>query len=173
MNDSYIITVYVIMDDLLNLMKHEDDSRAQTTSAEIMTIAIVAAKYFQNHHERALCILRQLGYITNISISRFNRRLHQLTSACLLMLDLLGAMFSKGEIYIIDSMPLPVCKRVRAKRCQVIQGKIYYGRCPAKEELFFGFRLHLICNEYGFPIAFDICPASWHDLVPLQHLTAE
>ena len=173
MNDTYIITVYVMIDDILRAMNHKDDCRAHTTSAEIMTIAIVAAKYFQNHHERAVCIMRQLGYVQSISVSRFNRRLHQLMSQWLSVLDILTSVFRTGDLYIIDSMPMPVCKLVRANRCVHIAGKQYYGRSVAKQERFFGFRLHLVCTSAGIPVAFDICPASWHDLVPVQHLTAE
>ena len=173
MNDTYIITAYVIIDDLLKLMNHQDDSRAQTSGAEIMTIAVVAAKYFQNHHERTVCILRQLGYITSVSVSRFNRRLHQLVSQLASLLDVVSALFRTGETFVIDSMPLPVCKFVRAQRCKNLRGKAYRGRCYARNEPFFGFRLHLVCTSAGLPVAFDILPAAWHDLVPVQYLTAE
>jgi hypothetical protein len=39
---------------------------------------MVAAKYFQNHHERALVVMQGLGYLPKLSLSRFNRRLHEL-----------------------------------------------------------------------------------------------
>ena len=97
-----------------------------------MTIAIVVAKYFQNHHERAVCIMRQLGYVQSISVSRFNRRLHQLMSQWLSVLDILTSVFRTGDLYIIDSMPMPVCKLVRANRCVHIAGKQYYGRSVAR-----------------------------------------
>ena len=52
MNATYIVTCYVVIDDVLDMMGHSDDSRTRVSSAEILTVAIVAAKYFQNHHER-------------------------------------------------------------------------------------------------------------------------
>jgi len=58
MNATYIVTSYVVIDDVLKGIGHVDDSRATISSAEIMTVAVVAAKYFQNHHERALCLLQ-------------------------------------------------------------------------------------------------------------------
>jgi hypothetical protein len=81
MNDTYIVTVYVMIDDLLKAMRHETDHRAQRSDAEILTMAIVAAQAFQNHLERALCLLERLGYIGRLRISRFNRRLHELVVA--------------------------------------------------------------------------------------------
>jgi hypothetical protein len=54
MNDTYIVTTYVVIDDVLKGWEYEDDCRASGYAAEILTVAVVAAKYFQNHHERAL-----------------------------------------------------------------------------------------------------------------------
>lgn len=47
MNDTYIVTAYVVLDDLLKVVQYEDDRRAQLSAAEILTVAVVAAKYFQ------------------------------------------------------------------------------------------------------------------------------
>jgi hypothetical protein len=54
------------------------------------------------------------------------------------MLVLLGELFAKGEVFIIDSLPLPVVKRVRARRCKKVRGKAFCGYCAAKKEKFFG-----------------------------------
>lgn len=83
MNATYIVTAYVVIDDVSKMLDHTDDSRTQVSSAEILTVAIVAAKYFQNHHERALCILQQMHHLPNLSVSRFNRRLHALQEVLL------------------------------------------------------------------------------------------
>src|SRR5688572_14278927 len=113
MNDTYIISAYVVIDDFLKACAYVDDQRSSHSAAELITVAVVAAKYFKNHHERALCILIRLGYLKSFSISRFNRRLHALRDWVLAILEFLGTLFRAGEIFIIDSMPLPVCKRVR------------------------------------------------------------
>jgi hypothetical protein len=61
MNDTRIVTVYVILDDLLRAMGHHTDGRARTSDSEVLTVGVIAACQFQNHHERALCILRALA----------------------------------------------------------------------------------------------------------------
>jgi hypothetical protein len=134
-------------------------------------VAIVAAKYFQNHHERALCVLVRMGDIPALSVSRFNRRLHALSDWLYGIAVLLGELFTEDEIYLIDSMPMPVCKRVRARRCKKVRGKEYCGYCAAKKEKFFGWRLHLICTHDGIPVSFDLLPAALHDLTPIHELT--
>ena len=171
MNDRYIVTTYVVIDDVLKAYGFEDDCRANGSAAEILTVGVVAAKYFQNHHERALCVLIRLGYVHRLSLSRFNRRLHALREWRYAMVSLIAEMYVHGEAFIIDSMPLPVCKRARATRCKKVRGKAYCGYCAAKKEKFFGWRLHLICTPDGIPVSFDLLPASEQDLTPIHELT--
>jgi hypothetical protein len=172
MNDTLIVTAFVITDDLMRALNHPSHSLAHTPDSEVVTVAIAAAACFQNHQERALCVMRALGYLSGtLSISRFNRRIHALAAWLLLLLDALGVLCAQGEAFIIDSMPLPVCRRVRAGRCRTVRGREYCGWCAAKREKFFGWRLHLICTPAGVPVAFDLLPAALHDLTPIHELT--
>src|SRR5258708_36561520 len=172
MNDSYIVTTYVVIDDVLKAYGFADDKRASGTAAEILAVGVIAAKYFQNHHERALCLMIRLGYIRGLSVSRFNRRLHALREWLYGIISLVAEIYAQGEAFIIDSMPLPVCKRARASRCKKVRGKPFCGYCAAKKEKFFGWRLHLICTADGIPVSFDLLPAAEQDLTPIHELTS-
>lgn len=171
MNDTYIVTVYVVIDDILKAYGFRDDCRATGTAAEILTVGVIAAKYFQNHHERALCMMTRLGYVVRVSVSRFNRRWHALREWLEGIISLVASIYAQGEVFIIDSMPLPVCKRARAGRCKKVRGKAFCGYCAAKREKFFGWRLHLICTPDGIPVSFDLLPAAEQDLTPIHELT--
>ena len=174
MNEDVIVTTYVVTDDTLKAFEHESHVLAQMSDAEVLLVAIVAALYFQNHHERALCVLRAMGYIgRGLSLSRFNRRLHRLADWLLTLLSISGQVFQAGEVFVIDSMPVPVCKRARAGRCRKLRGATYCGWCAPKQEKFFGWRLHLICTAEGLPVTFDLLPAALHDLTPIHELTSE
>jgi len=59
MNATWIITAFVVIDDLMTALKQKSHPLAQASDAEVLTVAIVAAKYFQNHHERALCVQKR------------------------------------------------------------------------------------------------------------------
>src|SRR5215216_2118398 len=103
MNDTYIVTTYVVIDDILKAWGFKDDCRASGYAAEMLTVAVLAAKYFQNHHERALCLLIRLGYISRMSVARFKRRPHKLRDWLLGIVLAVGEVFSQGEVFIIDS----------------------------------------------------------------------
>lgn len=62
MNAEWIITAFVILDELLTKGGHQDHKLSQVGDSEVLTVAVVAAKYFQNHHERALSMLRECHY---------------------------------------------------------------------------------------------------------------
>lgn len=174
MDAIFIIFTYVQLDDSLKVMGWRDHHHATVTTAEILTVAITAAKYFQNHHERALQVLQLTGYIPRLSISRFNRRLHQALKLLAELLDTLGYQRAEHKrFFAADTMPLPVCQPTYADKCRTIpQVKGFLGRCAAKKSWFCGWRLHWICDRQGFPIAVDIVPAVWHELTSIQHLMA-
>jgi len=172
MDDDFMVTAFVLLDKTMATLGHRDDVRAKASDAEVLTVAVVAAKYFQNHLARALQVMARLGYLSGaLSESRFNRRLHALRGWLLLVADALGEVFARGEAFLIDSMPVPVCRRARAWRCKKVRGKDFCGYCPAKKEAFFGWRLHLICSPAGVPLRFDLVPGGLHDLTPIHELT--
>ena len=172
MNDNVIITVYVVSETMMQELGHTSHPQAGVSDAEIVTIAVCAALYFRNHQERAVQVMSGMKYISKpISISRFNRRIHQLKDWLGMVLAKLGELFSQGESFVLDSLPLPVCKRVRAGRCRKVRGRAYCGYCAAKQEKFFGWRLHLVCTPEGLPVAFEMLPGAYHDLTPVHELT--
>src|SRR5690348_15299729 len=171
MDATWIITAFVLIDTLMERLNHRSDVRAQVPDSEVILIAVLAAKYFQNHHERAVCILRESGYLSgSIDVTRFNRRLHKLADWLSFIATTLGEIGLKGQVFVIDSLPVPVCRRVRARRCKKVRGREYCGYCAAKKEKFFGWRLHLICTPDGIPVSFQLAPAAFHDLTPVHEL---
>ena len=180
MDDIKIITAFCIIEDTLKHFDHKSHHLAGVTDAEVLTVAVVSSMYFHNHHERALFVMKGLRYLTKpLSISRLSRRLHALAQLLDCIMQFLGQLFAQGEVFIIDSMPVPMCKYVRAGRCTKVNaidnplGKYYFGKCIAKKWRFYGWRLHLVCTKDRVPVAFELLPASWHDLTAVYELTMD
>jgi hypothetical protein len=172
MDDTKIIAAYLIIDKVMSNLGHQSHPLAGVSDAEVLLIGVVAAMRFQNHQQTALFMMKQLRYITKpLSISRFNRRLHALAYWLGYILEVLGEVYAQGSVFIIDSLPLPVCKRKRSNRCRKVQGHSFCGYCASKEERYFGWKLHLVCTPSGIPVAFDMLPACHHDLTPIHDLT--
>src|SRR5919205_2492410 len=111
MDATWIVTVFAIIDTLMVHLDHQSHPLAHVPDSEILTVAVVAAKYFQNHHERALCILRETHYLSGrLDLTRFNRRLHALADWLAFIAATIGEVFLHGEVFVIDSIPMPVCR---------------------------------------------------------------
>ena len=151
MNDQMIITSYVIIDDTMRCLHHQSHGLAKVSDAEVLTVAVVAAKYFHNNHERALWVMTQLGYLSErLSTSRFNRRLHALADWLQLSVETIGELFAQGATFIIDSMPLPVCRRARARRNLLCREEREVLRLALTSGLFASGRAGQLCHRRGW-----------------------
>jgi len=173
MNDDVIVTTYVVIAELLQQAGHRDHALARVGDAEVLTVAVVAAAYFQNDQARALAVMQGMHYLSGrLSTSRFNRRVHAADDWLVLLLETLGTLFAHGEAFLLDRLPVPVCRRVRARRGGKVRGRAYCGYCAATREKFFGWRVHLVCTLAGVPVTFIPLPAALHALTPVHALTA-
>ena len=70
-------------------------------------------------------------------------------------------------ISFVDSTPLRVCKNQRIHIHKVFKGIAQRGKCSMG--WFFGFKLHLICNEKGELLNFMITSGDVDDRKPLEY----
>lgn len=70
-------------------------------------------------------------------------------------------------ISFVDSTPLRVCKNQRIHIHKTFKGIARRGKCSMG--WFFGFKLHLICNERGELLNFMITPGDVDDRKPLDY----
>lgn len=70
-------------------------------------------------------------------------------------------------ISFVDSTPLRVCKNQRIHIHKTFKGIARRGKCSMG--WFFGFKLHLICNECGELLNFMITPGDVDDRKPLEY----
>jgi hypothetical protein len=70
-------------------------------------------------------------------------------------------------ISFVDSTPLRVCRNQRIHIHKVFRGIAKRGKCSMG--WFFGFKLHLICNEKGELLNFMITPGDVDDRKPLEY----
>ena len=73
------------------------------------------------------------------------------------------------SINFIDSTSIPICHPKRAKRNKVFKGLAAWGKSAIC--WYFGFKLHLIINDQGELLAFQISPGNLDDRVPVPSLT--
>lgn len=68
----------------------------------------------------------------------------------------------------VDSCPLAVCKNIRIPRNKVFKGIATRGK--SSMGWFFGFKLHIIVNEVGELLSFQVTKGNVNDRVPVKDL---
>ena len=76
--------------------------------------------------------------------------------------------------FIVDSMPLEICKNARANRSKICKENEFSfpskGYCASQSSYYYGYKLHAICSVSGIFQSFDISTASIHDIHFLQDI---
>jgi Transposase DDE domain len=168
------VFVYAMIDDYLKTCNHATSTGLSArgeppklTDAEVLFVFVVACLDFGGNCQQAMRAMKRARNITHaLSRSQFNRRVHALQDRLCELLALLST-WAKAEnhSFAIDSCPLPVCKNIRIRRCQLVQGEAFRGYNASKREYFYGYKVHLITAADGRIVEFDFTPGSVHDQI--------
>jgi hypothetical protein len=110
-----------------------------------------------------------------IERSVYNRRKRKLFSLTEQVRQKLACSFNQYEDYfVVDSMPLEVCKNARASRSRICKEQEYCypdkGFCASQKLYYYGYKLHGVCSVSGVFQSLDISPASVHDIQYLKDI---
>jgi hypothetical protein len=170
--DDEILTIYCLCDDLLIAIGHQDHAQCQMSSAEVMLVAIVAALHFGGNFAKARRWLHTKERIpVMLGKSRFSRRLHRVSHHFIILFEILAETWkatNDGQLYLVDTFPIPVCDNIRIKRCRIYpQGNGHHGYKASKRCYFYGLKLHLVVTEHGHPVEFMLSPGGMGDVTGL------
>lgn len=190
--DDTIITIYCLLDDFLKAIRHKDDPQTRLSTAEVMTIPLVAATFFGGNIDRTRRFLHEYGYTPNtISKSHLNRRVHAIEPALWRVLfELLAQTFKKRndpkfQAYAVDSLPVPVCDNIRIRRCRLYpleeekgrddapKKRSFRGYIASKRRYFYGLRVHLVVSGAGEPVEFSLAAGSEADIAVFRELNLD
>lgn len=146
---------------------HRDSTMSK---AEIMVIIIMfhSSGYRCLKHFYIEYVCRHLRHLFPrvVSYNRFVELQHEIAIPLAIFIKkvLLGKCTG---ISFVDSTPLRVCRNQRIHIHKVFKGIAQRGKCSMG--WFFGFKLHLICNEKGELLNFMITPGDVDDRQPLEY----
>lgn len=170
--DTQIIAVYCLCDDLLRGLGHKDDRQCQVSTAEVMTIAMVAALHYRGNFATACKMLQEQGYMPRmLSAGRLNRRLHRIKPLFLTLFAMLAEQFkqwNQESVYVIDTFPIAACDNYRIRRSRRYRGEAYRGYIASKKRYFYGVKLHLLVTADMEPVEFFLTPGAESDVAGLE-----
>mgnify|MGYP006117306185 FL=1 len=112
---------------------------------------------------------------SKIERSVYNRRRRKLANDLNDIRLKLASAFNEFENYfVVDSMPLEVCKLSRSSRSKICKEDVYAfpdkGFCAAQNSNYYGYKLHAVCSVSGVFQSIDLSPASVHDINYLKDI---
>ena len=183
--EDFILISYVMIDELYKqyapqeVTKRKNVSKVKLSDSEIITISICGELAgIDSENSWYNFVKKNYRYLFPdlCCRSKFNRKRRDLLQVTELIREKLFRFFNVGshDYYIVDSLPLEVCKFGRAHFCRSFKSDgANYGKCPSKKETYFGFKVHALITLDGFITAFDITPASTDDREGLRDLMGE
>lgn len=163
----FVIEAYCRCDDFLKLQRHYHHPLATLTDAQVMTVGLVAARFFGGCLEHARHYLGEHHLIPALLCkSRLVRRLHALQPTFEAFFSHLSATADRqGEtVFALDTMPLIAVQNARIPRARIYRDRVYHGYNATKKTYFMGLKLHLLVNERGQPVEAALVPAAVADV---------
>jgi hypothetical protein len=178
--DDLILTVFCRVDDELRALAHDDLRRRGPqpllADSEVITMELVGeflgfdrdsrlSWYFRQHHGADFPALQGVHRTT------FVRQAANLGRAKQLLQSRLAQHWAgPASAWLVDSLPVPVCRFGRGGFCQGFRGQAGFGYDPVQKQAYYGFRLHLRTSRRGVLLDYELAPAEAADTAVLFEL---
>lgn len=184
--DDYLLELFYLIDTELEALKSESDLtrplRARGPDptlhdSEVLTMTLAGEflgldtdkgiyAHFRRYHAR------EFPALSCVCRTTFARQAANLWRVAQVLQDRLAGRLpsgepgaGQGELWLIDSFPLRVCKLPRVPSSKLFKGQAAYGHDPTQgRDRFYGFKVHLRCSDRGTPAGVELAPANEADL---------
>jgi hypothetical protein len=171
--DDLILTVFCWVDDELHAadLDHlrQRGPDPLLADSEVITMELVGEflghdrdarlfGYFRQHHAADFPSLRHVHRTTFVRQAANLWRAKQL-----LQQRLAQRLAGPASAWLVDSLPVPVCRFGRGGFCQGFRGDADFGYDPVQKQAYYGFRLHLRASPAGVILAYELAAASAAD----------
>ena len=151
-------------------LEREYHRESTMSKAEIMVVIILfhssGFRCLKHFYKEYVCVHLRHLFPNVVSYNRFVEL--QKTIAIPLAIFIKQVLLGKCTgISFVDSTPLRVCRNHRTLIHKPFKATAQRGKCSMG--WFFGFKLHLICNENGELLNFMITPGDIDDRKPLEY----
>ena len=165
-------SVFCLTDDFLKnnpklaAWRNSNNDQPRFTDAEVITLALMQPIFGVSSLKRAYLLTKNFfskAFPKLPCYAQFLARLHALAPFIgMLIMKIALTHAGEGNIFLIDSKPIPVCKPLRHVRVRLLRDEgAYFGK--NKAGWYFGFKLHLLAHSDGTILGAFLTPGNWDD----------
>ena len=178
---TFIVCVFCLIDDLLQGERLRQRGPAPKLSdSEVLSMEIVGEflgldtdkaiyLYFKRHYPHYFPRVREVHRTTFARQGANLWKVKEQIWQRLLKHELALGTEIEEPVLVIDSFPIPVCKKVRSYRCRVMRELAERGR-DSELGKFLGMRAHVLIAWPGIMVRAEVCGANVHDTHPAERL---
>ncbi len=172
----------LILTELRKLTKTENfyfkPIKPKLSDIELISLVVLAEFKSIDSEHQLFREIKGLDIGSKIERTVYNRRKRQLFFHIEEIRMKMVKKFNEFENYfVIDSMPLEVCKIARSSRSKICKEEDYAlpnkGFCASQNLHYYGYKLHAVCSIEGVFQSFDLTPASVHDIHYLKDIKSQ
>ena len=172
----------LILTELRKLTKTENfyfkPIKPKLSDIELISLIILAEFKSIDSEHQLFREIKGLDISSKIERNVYNRRKRQLFFHIEEIRMKMVEKFNEFENYfVVDSMPLEVCKIARSSRSKICKEEDYAlpnkGFCASQNLHYYGYKLHAVCSIEGVFQSFDLTPASVHDIHYLKDIKSQ
>lgn len=176
--ESFTLAVYCLIDELLAAVHADPDWRRVRTrgpapllaDAEVLTIEVVGEFLGHDRDVAIIQYFRREHPDWFPALNRIHRTTFVRQAANLWVVKEQGwgrlrdRLPHDPTLSIVDSVPVPVCRFGRSRRCRRFRGEAAYGYDQGSKTTYYGFRCHLRAEWPGVTAGIPMAPANASDL---------
>ncbi len=152
--------------------------KQKMSDLEVVALSLTAEYMSIDSENYLFRQLKSYSFPNLIERSQFNKRRRKLFGFSEKIRFALASSFLEYEDYfIIDSMPLEICKKSRQNRIKICKKDFETapskGFCASQDTWFYGYKLHGICSVSGVFHSIDITKANVHDIQILNDVKTQ
>lgn len=170
-NYEKILETLQLVESRMNFLNQK--RKPQLSDIELIAIDLTS-EFLGIDSERDLFRKLPIDLLSKVERSVYNRRKRRLFYHRNLLRKKLAYNIGIQSYYIVDSMPLEVCKLSRSLRSSICK-EVYEtapdkGYCASQATNYYGYKLHAVCTIDGVFTDFDLTQASIHDIHYLKNI---
>ena len=171
------LRVFEVISSLDCELEYKSDVGRKQKMSDLEVVALsLTAEFMSIDSENSLFKSIDVSQIPNlIERSQFNKRRRKLfLFSEEIRLKLASRFLEFEDYFIVDSMPLEICKFTRHRRIKICKKDFETapskGFCASQNTWFYGYKLHGVCSISGIFHSLDITKAEVHDVHFLKNL---
>jgi IS5 family transposase len=168
LTQNYEIILKTLQENCSHITGFKQIRTPELSNLELAALNLTAEYMMHNSELQLFNVIKGTYLEYKIERSVYNKRRRKLFQYIENIRQCISSKFSHlSNVFIVDSAPVEICEPCRAKRsniCATDTIQPNFGFCPAKKAAYFGYKLHLVCDENAIVHSFDFTPANVHDV---------